>query len=83
MPMPGAASNPMYNNVPSTSPYPSATPYSGGFPTPYPNFNSGSGSSSAYPAYPTGNSQLPYPAYPSYPGGPPVRFNENDFSSHD
>lgn len=81
MPMPGGISNPMYKNVPSPAPYPSATPYSGGFPTPYPNYNSGSGSGSAYPPYPTGNSQLPYPPYPSYPGGPPVPSTGNTHSS--
>ncbi|XP_034254222.1 tumor susceptibility gene 101 protein isoform X2 [Thrips palmi] len=82
MPMPAAGSNPMYNNIPSSSPYPSSgAPYPGGFPTPYPNYNSGSGAGSGYPAYPTGNSQLPYPAYPSYPGGPPAPPTGNTQSS--
>ncbi|XP_026282501.1 tumor susceptibility gene 101 protein isoform X2 [Frankliniella occidentalis] len=75
MPVPSGGGNPPYptaNSGYNSAPYPPATPYSGGFPAPYPGYNSQSGSNSGYPPYPTGGNQLPYPAYPSgqYPAGP-------------
>ncbi len=72
MPVAGGPGNPPYpvgaNSGFNSAPYPPATQFPGGFPAPYAGYNSGS--SSAYPPYPTGATQLPYPQYPSYPAGP-------------